>query len=117
MNYATPEEKGIKSSLIYDYIKKIVCSSVSQVIILNSTPRFSSISFLLGDFEAKIKFIVCSFLCEVSLLEGRCTPLLAVLPRFFKSGRGDGASSPVFAVSFVSFSLRLFSQRKAAKEI
>ena len=34
---------------------------------------------------------------------------------FFKSDRGYGASSPVFSVSFDSFSLRLFRQRKAAK--
>ena len=39
------------------------------------------------------------------------------LSNFFqKVGGGYGASSPVFSVSFVSFSLRLFSQRKAAKD-
>ena len=30
--------------------------------------------------------------------------------------RGNGARSPVLSVSFVSFSLRLFCQRKAVKE-
>ena len=39
-----------------------------------------------------------------------------VLRSFFKSDRGYGASSPVFSVSFVSFSLRLYRQRKAAKD-
>jgi hypothetical protein len=34
---------------------------------------------------------------------------------FSKSDRGYGASSPVFGVSFDSFSLRLCCQRKAAK--
>ena len=38
-----------------------------------------------------------------------------VLRSFFKSDRGYGASSPVYSVSFVSFSLRLYRQRKAAK--
>ena len=39
-----------------------------------------------------------------------------VLRSFFKSDRGYGASSPVFSVSFDSFSLRLYRQRKAAKD-
>ena len=34
---------------------------------------------------------------------------------FSKSWRGYGASSPVFSVSFVSFSLRFWCQRKATK--
>ena len=43
------------------------------------------------------------------------TKAIKILRSFFKSDRGYGASSPVFSVSFDSFSLRLFRQRKAAK--
>ena len=59
------------------------------------------------------------YFCEINWDLSRTllarTKAIKILRSFFKSDRGYGAGSPVFGVSFVSFSLRLCRQRKAAK--